>query len=105
MCRTTDGSHAATFRGVLLAFPVFVVGLSATASAQNATTAGSVTVTSTLNCVSVRASFAGDANANNSVTIHFQNPTRDTGYHTAYTTFIDRRASHGGPAKKYVHQA
>jgi len=75
------------------------------AIAQNATTAGTVTLASTLNCISVTAAFTGDANANNSVTVQFQKHTGDTGFHNAYTAYIDRRGALGGKANPYVDQA
>ena len=104
MRRMIDRSRLTVLRGSLAA-PLIVFGVSAAASAQNATTAGSLTLSSTLNCISVRASFSGDANANNSVAVQFQKHTGDTGYHAAYTPYIDRRATVGGSANKYANEA
>src|SRR5207249_4003268 len=84
---------------------LFLLGWSAMAQAQNGTTVGPLNLSSTLDCVSVSASFTGDGNANNSVTVQFQKHTGDTGYHMAYQPFIDRRATLGGVANPYVNQA
>src|SRR5947209_16345734 len=103
MRQMADNQHAKILRA--LAVPVILLGLSATAFAQNATTAGPLTLTSTLDCISVRAGFTGDANVNNAITVQFQKHTGDTGFHTAYTAYIDRRATLGGTANKYVNEA
>jgi hypothetical protein len=80
---------------VLWAIPVF---------AQNATTTGTVTLTTTLQTISVTAAFTGDANANNSISVQFQKHTGDT-YHPAYTSYIDRRATVGGSTNTYAKTA
>jgi hypothetical protein len=89
--------------GWLAAF--LVLGYHTMASAQNTTTTGTVTVTPSLEALSVTAAFTGDANGNNSVTVQFQKHTGDTGLHTAIVPFIDRRATLGGAANPYVNQA
>src|SRR4051812_5805444 len=72
---------------------------------QNGTTVGSLTLSSTLNCISVRASFPGDANPNNAVSVQFQKTAGETAFHAAYTPFIDRRTTLGGVANKYANEA
>jgi hypothetical protein len=73
-------------------------------AAQNGTTVGTLTLASTFNCVSVRASFTGDANANNSAAIQFRK-TGDASWKNAYTPFVDRRATLGGTTNRYANQA
>src|SRR5258707_11223268 len=62
----------------------------ATACAQQ-TTPGAVTLSSTFECISVKASFRGDDNANNSATIQFRK-TGDMSWLDAYPPIVDRRA-------------
>jgi hypothetical protein len=69
----------------------------------NTTTTGTLTLSSTFECISVRAAFTGDPNANNSATIQFRR-TGDTVWKSAYTPIIDRRASISGHVNPYVNQ-
>jgi hypothetical protein len=91
--------------GRLFAVLFVILGFSAPALAQNGTTGGALTLAATLDCISVRAGFSGDANANNSVAVKFQKHTGDTGLHAAYTPFIDRRATLSGSANPYANEA
>jgi hypothetical protein len=84
---------------------IVLVGFSAPALAQNGTTGGALTLAATLDCISVRAGFSGDANSNNSVAVQFQKHTGDTGFHPAYSAFVDRRATLSGAANPYASEA
>ena len=71
------------------------LALSASAFAANQTTPGAVTLSSTFECISVRAAFSGDDNANNSARIQFRRAGTTT-WLNAYTPAIDRRTSVNG---------
>ena len=68
------------------------------------TTPGTLTLSSTFDSISVRASFTGDPNGNNSASIQFRRQG-DTTWKNAFTPIVDRRTSIGGVTNPYVNQA
>ena len=73
--------------------------------AANAVTPGGVNLSSTFEVVSVRAQFSGDDNGNATASIQFMKHVGDTGWHNAYSPFIDRRATMGGVTNPYANEA
>jgi len=73
-------------------------------SAVASTTPGSLTLSSTFDAISVRASFSGDPNGNNSATIQFRKQG-DSVWKSALAPIVDRRTSISGHANPYVNQA
>jgi len=72
------------------------------AHAQNNTTSGGLTLSSTFDSISVRANYSGDANANNSATVRFR---RSGGaWLEAFPPVADRRPTIAGMANPYVNQ-
>ena len=88
--------------GILSASLIFLS--SSEAFAQNASTPGNLTLSSTFEAVSVRASFSGDQNQNNSATIRFRRQG-DTAWKNALPPIVDRRTSVAGRTNPYVRQA
>ncbi len=72
---------------------------------QQCTTPGSLVLGATLNAISVRAKFSGDADGNNAASVTFRKRSGDTGDHDAYTPFMDRRAALDGVANPYANEA
>src|SRR5947208_771639 len=73
-------------------------------SAVASTTPGSLTLSSTFDAISVRGSFSGDPNGNNSATIQFRKQG-DSVWKSALAPIVDRRTSISGHANPYVNQA
>src|SRR6266404_7554629 len=73
-------------------------------SAFASTTPGSLTLSSTFDAISVRASFSGDPNGNNSATIQFRKQG-DSVWKSALAPIVDRRTSISGHANPYLNQA
>jgi len=67
---------------------------------QNATTPGAVGLSSTFQCISVKANFSGDGNANNSCSVQYR-VTGSSTFLDAYTPLIDRRSG----SDPFVNQA
>ncbi len=82
----------------LVLLPVF------SGSAFASTTPGSLTLSSTFDSISVRASFTGDPNGNNSASIQFRRQGETT-WRNAFTPIVDRRTSISGHTNPYVNQA
>src|SRR6266568_7118523 len=91
------------FKSVTLLASALLVPLSTLAA--NQTKSGAINLLSTFECISVRAAFSGDDNANNSATIRFRK--RGTGsWLNAYPPFVDRRATlPDGASNDYANQA
>ena len=83
---------------VLASLPVF------SGSAFASTTPGTLTLSSTFDAISVRASFTGDPNGNNSASIQFRRQG-DTSWTNGFTPIVDRRTSIAGHTNPYVNQA
>src|SRR5262245_38350818 len=83
---------------VLASLPVF------SGSAFASTTPGTLTLSSTFDAISVRASFTGDPNGNNSASIQFRRQG-DTSWKNGFTPIVDQRTSIAGHTNPYVNQA
>ncbi len=107
-----------TMRAGLLLFALALAGVQTPGAPSNVrwlilstcigpqcTTPGSLLLSSTLNAISVRAQFAGDADGNNGASVTFRKHSGDTGDHDAYTPFMDRRAALDGVANPYANEA
>jgi len=84
--------------GSLVLLPLF------SGSAFASTTPGSLTLSSTFEAISVRASFSGDPNGNNSATIQFRRQG-DSIWKNALAAIVDRRTSISGRTNPWVNQA
>jgi hypothetical protein len=77
---------------------------SASAHAATGTTSSNLSLNATFENISVKASFTGDDNQNNSALIQYR-PTGTVTWLNAYTPLIDRRASINATTNPYANQA
>ena len=73
-------------------------------SAFASTTPGVLTLASTFDAISVRASFTGDPNGSNSASIQFRKQG-DATWQNAFTPIVDRKMSISGHTNPYADQA
>jgi len=73
-------------------------------SAFASTTPGVLTLASTFDAISVRASFTGDPNGSNSASIQFRKQG-DATWQNAFTPIVDRKTSISGHTNPYADQA
>src|SRR2546425_594731 len=83
---------------------IALISVKGLAEAQSLTP-GTVLLSATFEAISVRAQFSGDSNGNATTSIQFRKHAGDTGWHDAYSPFIDRRATIGGAANPYGNEA
>jgi hypothetical protein len=82
----------------------FLLGVSASAQAQNAVSPGALNLKSTFDNIGVRAPFSGDANQNATVSVRFKRAAEPT-WHAAFPPIVDRRASISGRTNPYANEA
>jgi len=98
--------HSSTIQRArsLTAAAIAAVLLTASAAAaQNGTSVGTLSLSSTFNAIGVRAGFSGDSNTNNSATLQFR-PTGSSTWLDAYRPVVDRRSTVGGQSNAFINQ-
>src|SRR5438105_2592297 len=81
-----------------------LLGVSASAEAQNAVSPGALNLKSTFDNIGVRAPFSGDVNQNATVSVRFKRSSEAT-WHAAFPPIVDRRASISGHTNPYANEA
>ena len=88
----------------ILLFLLIGAGSLCAAQAGGLTTAGTLTLSPTFECIGVKAAFSNDDNQNNSAVIQFR-VAGSSAWINAYTPLIDRRAEIAGTPNPYANQA